>query len=42
MNDAAKHDYESLLDCMKNQGGSYDVALIEKAFNYCVDHHLGV
>ena len=30
MNDAAKHDYESLLDCMKNQGGSYDVALIEK------------
>ena len=26
---------------MKNQGGSYDTALIEKAFNYCVDHHHG-
>ncbi len=41
MNDAARRDYNELLECMKNQGGSYDIALIEKAFNYCVDHHLG-
>ena len=41
MNEAALRDYNSLLECMKNQGGSYDIALIEKAFNYCVDHHLG-
>ena len=41
MNEAAVHDYNELLECMKIQGGSYDVKLIEKAFNYCVDHHLG-
>ncbi|MBR5473570.1 MAG: bifunctional (p)ppGpp synthetase/guanosine-3',5'-bis(diphosphate) 3'-pyrophosphohydrolase [Clostridia bacterium] len=41
MNEAAIRDYNALLECMKNQGGSYDIALIEKAFNYCVDHHLG-
>ncbi len=41
MNEAAKRDYAALLECMKNQGGSYDIALVEKAFNYCVDHHLG-
>ena len=41
MNEAAVRDYHELLECMKNQGGSYDTALIEKAFNYCVDHHLG-
>ncbi len=41
MNDAAVRDYNELLECMKNQGGSYDTQLIEKAFNYCVDHHLG-
>lgn len=41
MNEAAVKDYQELLECMKNQGGSYDVALIEKAFNYCVEHHLG-
>ncbi len=41
MNEAAVHDYNELLECMKKQGGSYDIALIEKAFNYCVDHHLG-
>ena len=41
MNEAAKRDYLELLECMKNQGGSYDVSLIERAFNYCVDHHLG-
>ncbi len=41
MNEAAKRDYNALLECMKNQGGSYDTALIEKAFTYCVDHHLG-
>lgn len=41
MNNAAQRDFNDLLECMKNQGGSYDIALIEKAFNYCVDHHLG-
>ena len=41
VNDAAMRDYNALLECMKNQGGSYDIPLIEKAFNYCVDHHLG-
>ncbi len=41
MNEAAVRDYNKLLECMKIQGGSYDVELIEKAFNYCVDHHLG-
>ncbi len=41
MNESAKRDYAELLECMKNQGGSYDTALIEKAFCYCVDHHLG-
>ena len=41
MNEAAKRDYEELLKCMENLGGSYDIPLIEKAFTYCVDHHLG-
>ena len=41
VNSAAQRDFNDLLECMKNQGGSYDIALIEKAFNYCVDHHLG-
>ncbi len=41
MNEAAIRDYNALLECMKNQGGSYDIPLIEKAFNYCVEHHLG-
>ena len=41
MNEAAVRDYNELLECMKIQGGSYDVELIGKAFNYCVDHHLG-
>ncbi|MBR3592313.1 MAG: bifunctional (p)ppGpp synthetase/guanosine-3',5'-bis(diphosphate) 3'-pyrophosphohydrolase [Clostridia bacterium] len=41
MNEAAVRDYNELLECMKIQGGSYDVELIKKAFNYCVDHHLG-
>lgn len=41
MNKAAIRDYNELLECMKKQGGSYDTALIEKAFTYCVDHHSG-
>ena len=41
MNESAIRDYHELLECMKKQGGSYDTLLIEKAFNYCVDHHLG-
>ncbi len=35
------NDYKDLLECMKTQGGSYDIQLIEKAFNYCVEHHTG-
>ncbi len=41
MNEAAKRDYNSLLECMKTQGGTYDIALIEKAFEYCVERHTG-
>ncbi len=41
MNEAAMKDYNDLLECMKNQGGSYDIGLIEKAFKYCVEHHTG-
>ncbi len=41
MTDAQKRDYNDLLECMKNQGGTYDIPLIEKAFDYCVEHHTG-
>lgn len=41
MTDAEKRDYNDLLQCMKNQGGTYDIPLIEKAFAYCVEHHTG-
>lgn len=41
MTDAQKRDYNDLLECMKNQGGTYDIPLIEKAFAYCVEHHTG-
>ncbi len=41
MNEAAVHDYENLIECMKAQGGSYDIPLIKKAFEFCVEHHMG-
>ena len=41
MNEAAKQDLNELLECLKTQGGSYDIPLITKAFEYCVDHHNG-
>lgn len=41
MNEAATRDYNDLLQCMKTQGGTYDIPLIEKAFEFCVEHHTG-
>lgn len=41
MNEAATRDYNDLLQCMKSQGGTYDIPLIEKAFEFCVEHHTG-
>lgn len=41
MNEAATRDYNDLLQCMKAQGGTYDIPLIEKAFEFCVEHHTG-
>lgn len=41
MNEAEIKDYNELLDCMKNQGGSYDIPLIKKAFEFCVEYHNG-
>ena len=34
-------DYENLIECMKMQGGSYDIPLIKKAFEFCVECHKG-
>ena len=41
MNEAAVRNLNDLLECMKTQGGSYDVPLIKKAFEYCVQYHEG-
>ena len=41
MNEAEIKDYNELLDCMKNQCGSYDIPLIKKAFEFCVEYHNG-
>ncbi len=41
MYEAEIKDYNELLDCMKNQGGSYDIPLIKKAFEFCVEYHNG-
>lgn len=41
MNEAATRDYNDLLQCMKAQGGTYDIPLIKKAFEFCVEHHTG-
>ena len=41
MNEDALRDYEDLLACMKAQGGNYDIPLIKKAFEFCVEHHMG-
>lgn len=41
MNEQATRDYNGLIECMKAQGGSYDIPLIKKAFEFCVEHHFG-
>ncbi len=41
MIEAAKRDYNDLVECMKAQGGSYDYDLISKAFELCVKAHTG-
>lgn len=41
MNENAKRDIGDLLACLDAQGGSYDIPLITKAFEYCVLHHEG-
>ncbi|MBO4694098.1 MAG: bifunctional (p)ppGpp synthetase/guanosine-3',5'-bis(diphosphate) 3'-pyrophosphohydrolase [Clostridia bacterium] len=41
LNDKYSADYNSLLDCLKAQGGSYDHQLIKRAFEYCVTMHAG-
>lgn len=41
MNEAETRDYNELLECMKTQGGSYDIPLVKKAFEYCVQYHTG-
>ncbi len=41
MNEKAIRDYNDLVACLEAQGGSYDIPLIKKAFEYCVKHHEG-
>lgn len=41
MSDKKACRYEELLECMKKQGGSYDLDLIKKAYDYCVECHKG-
>ena len=41
MNDAERRDYEDLVAQMKTQGGNYNFALVEKAFELCVKAHAG-
>ncbi len=41
MTEQAKRDYNELLECLKIQGGSYDIPLIKKAYDYCVRCHEG-
>ena len=41
MNENAKRDYNDLLECIKAQGGNYDIKMISKAFEFCVQAHEG-
>ena len=41
MNENAKRDYNELIECINAQGGSYDIKLITKAFEFCVAAHEG-
>ena len=41
MTETEKRDYEDLCECLKKQGGNYDLALIKSAFEFCVESHAG-
>ena len=41
MSDQKACRYEELIECLNKQGGSYDLDLIKKAFDYCVECHKG-
>ena len=41
MSDEKACRYEELIECLNKQGGSYDLDLIKKAFDYCVECHKG-
>ena len=39
--DEKQKRYDELLECLEKQGGNYDIALIKKAYDYCVECHKG-
>ncbi len=41
MTDKQLSDYKELEECLKAQGGNYDIDLIKRAFEYCVTMHAG-
>ena len=41
MSDEKTRRYEDLLECLEKQGGNYDLDLIKKAYDYCVECHKG-
>ncbi len=41
MSDEKTRRYEELLECLEKQGGNYDLDLIKKAYDYCVECHKG-
>lgn len=41
MTQAQRADYERLIQSIEKQGGSYDIELIRRAYEYCVLHHDG-
>ncbi len=41
MNDAAKRDYNELIEKLNRQGEVYDIKLITKAYELCVEAHSG-
>lgn len=41
MNEAAKRDYNELLECIKAQNEKYDIDLIAKAYELCINAHTG-
>ncbi len=39
--DEKQKRYNELLECLNKQGGNYDIGLIKKAYDYCVECHKG-